>query len=336
MTITEDDWRELEAPQATPGRSIRRLHPESTHDMYLAVSHPGLRRMLVLKGDAPAAEGVARSLSRLPPTAGLELQLNSLSRQDYELQVVLTADDLREVFSPLVADIAGATHSAPSTADALLAAVERFERWQHLLRSIGKDGLGPEIRRGLFGELLILRDYLMPSLPGLEAVNAWTGPTGTSQDFQLPSVAVEAKASTAKSTHRIRISSERQLDSTGTPALLLSLISLDERRGGSGESLNAMVDRIRERLTSVAARSRLDSLLIQAGYLPGHRDHYDEPRYTSRDLRFWSVRDDFPRLVESDLRPGVGDCTYHVDTSGLDDYLLTTDEVTNLIRGTHG
>ena len=336
MSISEDDWADLETPQATAGRSTRRLHPESANDLYIAVQHPGLRRMLVLTGDATAAEGVARSLSRLSQTAGLELRLNPMSRQEYELQVLLTADELREVFSPLVADIATASCNAPTAAAALVAAVERYERWQHLLRTVGKDGLSAESRRGLFGELLVLCDCLLPSLPELEAVNAWTGPTGTNQDFQLPDAAIEAKTSTAKTTNRIRIASERQLDGTGSPALVLSLASLDERRGGSGESLNALVDRTRAHLTSVAARSRLDALLIHAGYLPGHRHHYAEPRYTLRDLRFWSVRDGFPRLVESDLRPGVDECSYQLNTSGLDDYLLTADEVIDLIRGAHG
>ncbi len=336
MSITEDDWADLETPQIARGRSTRRLHPESANDLHIAVSHPSLRRMLVLTGDAAAAEGVTRSLSRLSQTAGLDLRLNPVSRQQYELQVVLTADELREVFSPLVADIAAASCDAPTASAALVAAVERYERWQHLLRSVGKDGLGTELRRGLFGELLVLCDCLLPSLPEMEAVDAWTGPTGTNQDFQLPDVAIEAKTSTAKTTNRIRIASERQLDGTGTPALVLALASLDERRGGSGESLNALVDRTRAHLTSVAARSRLDGLLIQAGYLPGHRDHYAEPRYTLRGLRFWSVRDGFPRLVEADLRPGVDECSYQLNTSGLEEYLLAADEVTNLIRGAHG
>ncbi len=336
MSITEDDWLDLEAPQGTSGRSTRRLHPESANDIFLAVSHPGLRRMLVLKGDGPAAEGITRAVGRHPQTAGLELRLISVSRHTYELQVVLTADDLREVFSPLAADIAAAACEQPTTAGALIAAVERYECWQHLLRTVGKDGLGTEARRGLVGELFVLRNHLLPAMPALDAVDAWTGPTGTNQDFQLPGIAIESKSSTAKAASRVRIASERQLDGTGTPALLLSLATLDERRGGSGESLNTLVDRIREQLTSVAARSRLDSLLIQVGYLPNHRDHYTEPRYTLRDLRFWDVRDGFPRLVEADLRPGVGECTYHVNTSGLDEYLLASDEVGNLIRGIHG
>ncbi|MGW7409520.1 PD-(D/E)XK motif protein [Streptomyces sp. NPDC054833] len=335
MTVTEDEWRELESPQDAPGRSSLRLHPESPLDIFLSVSHPGRQRMLVLRADARSADPIVRSVGRLPKAAGIEIHLSAVSRVEYELQVILTANELREVFNPLVSDVADTAGTAPAAAEALTAAVDRFGRWQDLLRAVSRDGLSAEARRGLYGELLVLGDVFLTSLAQSETVEAWTGPTGTNQDFQLSGVAVETKASVAKRPRSIRIASERQLDGTGTPALLLALAQLDERRGGSGESLNRRVDGIRQQLTSPTARARFDGLLIQAGYLPGHRDLYEEPRYTVRELRFWHVREGFPRLVESDLPEGIGDCTYHVSTSGLDAYRATADEVRELIGGSH-
>ncbi|MEW2046597.1 PD-(D/E)XK motif protein [Streptomyces sp. NPDC005476] len=336
MTVTEDEWRELESPQETPGRSSLRLHPESPLDIFLSVSHPGRQRMLVLRADARSADPIVRSVGRLPKAAGIEMNLSAVSRVEYELQVILTANELREVFNPLVADVADTAKAAPAAAEALAAAVDRFGRWQDLLRAVSRDGLSAEARRGLYGELLVLGDVLLTSLAQSEAVEAWTGPTGTNQDFQLADVAIEAKASVAKRPRSIRIASERQLDGTGTPALLLALAQLDERRGGSGESLNTRVESIRRQLTNPTTRVRFDGLLIQVGYLPGHHDLYEEPRYTLRELQFWHVREGFPRLVESDLPEGVGDCTYNVSTSGLDAYRATADEVRELIGGSHG
>ncbi|MET9958866.1 PD-(D/E)XK motif protein [Streptomyces sp. NPDC006326] len=336
MTVTEDAWYELESPQESPGRSSLRLHPESPLDIFLSVSHPSRQRMLVLRTDARAADPVVRSVGRLPRAAGIEMNLSAVSRLEYELQVILTASELREVFNPLVADVAETARAASAAPEALAAAVERFGRWQDLLRTVSRDGLSAEARRGLHGELLVLDSVLLASLSQLDAVEAWTGPTGSNQDFQLPKVAIETKASIAKRPRSIRIASERQLDDTGTPALLLAFAQLDERRGGSGESLNRRVDEIRQQLTSSAARARFDGLLIQAGYLPAHRDLYEEPRYTLRDLCFWHVRGDFPRLVESRLPEGVGDCAYHVSTSGLEVYRATATEVAALVGGSHG
>jgi hypothetical protein len=336
VTVTEEEWQELDSPQDAPGRSSLRLHPESPLHIFLSVSHPSRQRMLVLRADARSADPIVRSVGRLPRAAGIEMNLSAVSRVEYELQVILTANELREVFNPLVTDVADMAKAAPNAAEALAAAVERFGRWQDLLRTVSRDGLSAEARRGLYGELLVLGDLVLASLAQSEAVQAWTGPTGTNQDFQLSGVAIETKASVARRARSITVASERQLDGTGTPALLLALAQLDERRGGTGESLNRRVDGIRHQLTSPAARVRFDGLLIQAGYLPGHRDLYEEPRYTLRDLIFWHVREGFPRLVESDLPEGVGDCTYHVSTSGLDTFRATADELKELIGESRG
>lgn len=336
MTVTEDEWRELESPQNVPGRSSLRLHPESPLDTFLVVSHPGRHRILVFRADARSVDPIVRSVGRLPRAAGIEMNLSAVSRVEYELQVILTADGLREVFNPLVSDVAETARAASTAADALGAVVDRFKRWQDLLSAVSRDGLSAEARRGLYGELLVLGDVLMASLDQVEAIDAWTGPTGTNQDFQLLGLAIETKASIAKRPRTIRIASERQLDGAGTSALFLALANLDERRGGTGESLNRRVDGIRQRLTNPAARSRFDGLLIQAGYLPGNRDLYEEPRYTLRELRFWHVREGFPRLIESDLPEGVGDCTYHLSTAGLDAYSAAVGEVKELIGRSNG
>ena len=128
------------------------------------------------------------------------------------------------------------------------------------------------------------------------------------------------------------MANERQLDDTGVDILLLAHLSLDERRGGSGESLNHLVDAIHATLdaaTSALFRDRL----TRVGYLSGQRDLYDEPRYTVREVRWWWVRDGFPRIVEADLRVGVGRCSYSISTAGLDPYRVAADDLPTLVRG---
>jgi hypothetical protein len=167
-------------------------------------------------------------------------------------------------------------------------------------------------------------------------VAAWTGPTGTNQDFQLPRLALEIKASSHRTSAEIPIANERQLDDTGVENLILVMVVLDERRGGTGTSLNTIVEDTRQAIPDIATREQLDDLLIQVGYFPAHREQYDEPRYTVREIRYWSVRSDFPRITETDLRPGVSTCSYRIHTTGLDEYRMPADGVRDLIGGTDG
>lgn len=333
MRITEADWRQLEADRHARGTVTRRLYPGSPHNIFIAVQHPDGRRMLILRIGSQAASGALRRLQSLPRTRGLEMQFARVDDASSELRVLLTAADLREVFNPLASDIAATAQAAAGPGEAVLAAADRFEHWRHMLQSISEAGLTPEARRGLFGELTILRDHLLPAMPAADAVRAWTGPAAANQDFQLPCAAIEVKTSSGKEPQTIVISNERELDERGTAQLVLAHLSLDERRGGNGESLNITVDRTRAAVTSGGALAVLDDLLVRAGYLGHQRGLYDEPRYTVRKQRFWHVAGDFPRITEADLRPGVGDCLYRIAAAGLDPYLMTADDVVLAIKG---
>jgi hypothetical protein len=333
MTINERDWERLEADQHVTGITVRRIYPGSAYDIFIAVRHPGNCRMLTLRVPEQDADEALRELTALPSTRGLNMELARLPDDGSELRVVLTDAGLREVFNPLADDIAAAAQQSPDPAAAVRAAVSRFEHWQRMLEKLADTGLTPEARRGLFGELSILRWHLLPTMSAADAVAAWTGPAATNQDFQLPGAAIEVKTGAGKEPQTLVINNERELDPRGTPRLLLAFLSLDERRGGSGESLKTAVAGIRAAVTDAAARSLLDDLLVRAGYLESQRDLYDEPRYTVRRERFWHVTDDFPRITEADLRPGVGDCRYRISTTGLDEYAMTAVQVNTAIRG---
>ncbi|WP_165824380.1 PD-(D/E)XK motif protein [Micromonospora globispora] len=333
MRITEEDWAPLEAEHHPYGIVARRLFPRSSHDILMAVQQPTGRRVLLIRVPESVGKAVAGRHPTLPSTRGLAMQFATAPDGSTELRIVLTAHDRREVFNPLIADVAVTAQAADRPDEALTVAIERFEHWRHLLQSIRDTGLGDEARRGLFGELVLLRDHLLAVLAPQHAVSGWRGPTGAHQDFELQSCAIEVKTGTGKSPRSIVIASERQLDDAAVDHLLLAYLSVDERRGGSGESLNAVVDSVREAMATTETRTEFNDLLVRAGYLSEHRHLYDDIRYTVRQTDFWHVTANFPRIVESDLRPGVGDCRYRISTVGLDQYGVSAEWVASIVKG---
>jgi hypothetical protein len=324
--ITEQDWARLASDSHENGTTVRLVYPKSPHEIYIAIRHPDGARMLTISVSPQDFTNALHYLQELPRTRGLVMEF---SRQDTrgQLRVVLTDASLGEVFNPLVTDIAATVHADPDAVSAVAAAVSRFEHWRQMLQNLAVSGLSALERRGLFGEVFFLRSQLLAVLPADRAVRSWTGPTGAHQDFQFPEMAIEVKTSSGKEPQTIAISSERELDGTGTEKLVLAHLSLDERRGGNGESLNAAIDQTRHLITDASARELLDSSLVRAGYLHDQRALYDEPRYTVRKQRFWHVTGDFPRITETDLRPGVGDCAYRISASGLEQYVIPDNDV---------
>ena len=327
MSTDEVTWSRLAEGAGTAGISSLRLHPDSEPDLTLALQNPGNRRMLVLKLSRPAAAHAIRTLRDLPQTRGMELQFAAAGGGRHELQLILDDTELASVFNVLVDDIAGYTAGEPDDTRVVTTFVRRFSSWVELLSAVSAGGLGPGPRRGLVGELLLLSRLLSAGTDSAAAVSGWTGPLRANQDFQLLDASIEVKTTTARQPHSIPIASERQLDPIGQRRLFLVHLVLDERRGGDGSSLNHIVGEVRGELNNDKARARFDELLINVGYLPAQRPLYDEPRYSTRDVHYYALHGDYPRVVESDLRLGVGDCSYMLSVAALQPWEVDGDEL---------
>lgn len=331
--IDEALWLKLETDRRdSSGRVQRRVFPSSANDIYVAVSYPTNQRILAVEGGRQTFHAAGSRIRNLSQTQGIEVSVEPVSDHVSELRIVLTSADLAAVFTPLVDDIAEvAAGSGPDRV--IVEAIERYERWLHLMRVVADNGLSKEARRGLFGELTVLRDHLLPNLPEHDAVSAWTGPDRTDQDFQLPRCAVEVKTTTNRTGATLAIANERQLDSTGTNSLFLVGYAIDERQGGSGISLQGLVADIRSRLVSVSARARFNRTLAMTGYFDPHADRYTEPRYTIASETIWLVEEGFPRLMPASLPQGVHHCSYSITPSSLADFARDAAVLHQAVRG---
>lgn len=315
MTITET-WLQLEAspPPGGGGIMARRIHPEAAVDLFLAVEKPTNARVLILRVKGAAVAGKVD----LPRAEGFEVcrGFESLDGKKYcHLSVRLTHLRFGDVFTTLVEDVVKHVLPSPGDPAAVRILLERLGRWQAFLKRHAADGLGEEAQQGLYGELWFLDQHVIPVRGPKAAVESWKGPEAAAQDFQVPGLAVEVKAAAGKQHQKLRISNERQLDSTGAGVLLVFHLSVDVRDGG-GESLPARVQLVRDHLTvDAVAATEFERLLFESGYLDCHAPAYEARGYTIRETNFFEVRDGFPRIVESDLRNGVGDVSYSISVA---------------------
>jgi predicted AAA+ superfamily ATPase len=82
--------------------------------------------------------------------------------------------------------------------------------------------MSEQMQEGLYGELLVLQKLIYKF--GEEAVSYWSGADKETHDFYINGSAVEVKTTASKSTEKIRISSEHQLnpsDVVGTLSCML-------------------------------------------------------------------------------------------------------------------
>ena len=73
-----------------------------------------------------------------------------------------------------------------------------------------------------------------------------------------------------------------------------------------------LVTSIRERIeTSQAASTEFEMRLAEAGY--ADEEEYTRGWYHVACVRYFQVRDDFPRLVPNRVPQGIGEVTYTID-----------------------
>jgi hypothetical protein len=332
MSSSHVIWEELAAalPAGRPGRMERGIHPGAVADMRLAIDNPGGIRSLALTVSSEAV----RNIEAVPEASGLRSTLHAGGGPEATLEIALDDPGSQDIFGVLVDDVSEHVAPAEDEETAVEVWVGRLRRWQRFLQR-AQSGLNPERQRGLFAELWVLREVMVPALGMPSAVAAWTGPEGTVHDFQTNAAHVEVKSSVAGQPQVARINGERQLDETGTPGLWLIHLSLSVARD-FGETLPQMIGGVRALASGEPVNVQLEDRLFSGGYHDAHERRYRGIGYTLRERDTFRVAEGFPRIVESDLRDGVGGVYYRIAISACAGYAVSQGELTAAIADSDG
>lgn len=220
-----------------------------------------------------------------------------------------------ELFYALCTDILRAL-SVVRPERGLSAVVARLTKWRAFLRSGHERILSGEQIRGLFGELSLLVNGLIPHAGVRAAVTAWGGPFGATRDFAVAGAEIEAKAKLAGAGREVRISSEDQLaPPAGGTALFLRVATLapaGDDPGSGGESLAELVRRARVAVSVDAETAdALEDRLLSVGYADS--TVYEHAVFTVEADEAFRVVDGFPRVLPESLPAGVRHIRYGID-----------------------
>ena len=303
--------------------------PNSFCPLFLGIEKPSGRRVFLIR----AASADLPDATQFPNTRGVELRLGPLPDDPTgfsSVMLVLNEPPFKDIFSTLATDIANHLAVVADNRTAVEQLLARLKRWQAFLERHGSEGLSEAAQRGLFGELWFMRQYLIP-FAGPQNLAAWTGPHLAPQDFQMSGMAVEIKTTIAKEHQKLRITGERQLDSSAQLRIFLMHLSLNPLRD-TGITLVEMVGQIRALLAgSPLSLAAFEDLLLIGGYLDSHASRYQSTGYLEREHHFFEVRDNFPRITGRDLRPGVGDLSYSISVAECLHYLVRETDFTALL-----
>lgn len=332
MSEMESTWIRLlqDAEQRGPGIYLRRILPDQPRDVFLCIRSPEDQRSVVLglnHWSDHIAEGAFES-------AGISVVANSsdLAPHGHEtsLEIRLNDGQYQTVFDTLIGDVIGVFEDEPDERSAVTSVIRRLNSWQKLLARSRPDGLTPEQQRGLYGELLLLREVLTPALGLANSIQGWTGPDDAAHDFHLGQSAIEVKSTIEVRPTHFRISSEQQLDDSEVTSLFL-VHNLLDTRVDPGMSLVEIVDLIRQESEELSARTLFEEKLITAGYLDSHRDRYAAPKYTGRDRVIYEITSEFPRITPATLPDGVEQARYLLSIASTETFRIEQEQLLETI-----
>ena len=313
----DSTWKILEdssAKEYEGGIIIRRISPDISHDIFLGYEKPANRRMFLV--------GIKKQnyseFRQLPQFRGFDISLVNFKGEKPDsvtVGFVLNDPAFMDFFSMLCEDIYQTADKEKNQKQMIRMVIDRLLMWNQFLDIFGSQGLSPEYQRGLYGELRFLRDILFPRIGIEKAIRAWKGPSKGNQDFQISGIGIEIKTSITKQHQKIPIANEQQLDDKGLKALYIYYLSLREV-DESGETLPAIIDQIRNQIdVQKGPAHEFEIQLFNAGYIDKHRVKYETHGYVDRDIHIFLVKDQFPRIIENNLKNGVGDVHYSIDLS---------------------
>jgi hypothetical protein len=301
MTRIEQLWGEIAAQSSRTGL-FRRVDDTHPLGLYAGIDHQGKRVLLLVAHDAPPS---------LPPPGIVEVACNQRTDDEWAIIVQLARPDFDELFGRLCQDLIDSTRDATPQhgGDVLL---RRLGRWRKLLEVGHRRTLSEAELRGLIGELWFLQTVALPRLGTDAAVKGWLGPLAAPHDFLLGTALVEIKT-VVPGRQDVTIASLQQLDA-GAARLYLGVVGLAPDTSNTPDAFTAagLIAGIRQTIAaSQTASTEFELRLADTGYADG--EEYGRAWYHIAGVRYFCVRDDFPRLVPAGVPDGIQDVTYTID-----------------------
>lgn len=202
--------------------------------------------------------------------------------------------------------------------DALNALIHRYMTWQKLLQYENKSVMSFQRQKGLLGELIYL-STMIDNMGAEEAVDSWTGPDGSDQDFIFPADWAEVK-SVSLASETVHISSLQQLQQEMEGKLIVYILESTT----AGENRVCLVDVVNEIKTKLINNARyldrFDLKLYKYGYRKSHENEYCNNSFRFIEKREYVVNDIFPKLVGENVCAEIVSCKYELSLAAIEKY----------------
>lgn len=239
-------------------------------------------------------------------------------RKDGKYGITFSLNDAEylSVFSHFCEDMIEYSRKAQG-ADAADIICSRYIIWVKGFTKTGGERLSFEEIKGLIGELLFLKQKMIPRYGQEKALESWCGIEKTDQDFVCDNTWYEVK-STVTGANDVKISSVEQLDVDREGHL--AVVYLDKTSEGDAErcTLNSVSELVIESFDSELSKEKIKERLLRFGYYAS--EIYDQIGFRFNGMDQYLVGEKFPCLRKKNIPVSVNDVTYDLSLPAIETF----------------
>ena len=324
IEVPDNPWEEIKRSNSENILNTRRVDYRYPHDFYWTKNSSGSYGLRL------SSDSKLEALEKPPTISGLEVTKQN-EGGGASLDLTLLDKNSSDLFRTICIDLLYASsQKGKDSYDALAHAIlNRLKRWQELMAKPKGSLLSREGQLGLYGELLILRDFFLKKIVPRSAFSAWIGPDNSAQDFQHLNLLLEIK--TQFSIRPVKISSLEQLN-PGEKELFL-IHQLLEETEKDGLTLQELVNRIRKEYASkdVVSSDLFERSLLDAGYRDN--DFYNKHLWKLESRKGYMVNGEFPSLTSHNVHNLIQSAEYTVKIESCREFNAKISEIESKING---
>nr|WP_314498694.1 PD-(D/E)XK motif protein [uncultured Chryseobacterium sp.] len=242
-----------------------------------------------------------------------------------ELNIYLLDNDLKGLFSLFIQNILEDIDESVTETEAVIKTLNVISKWKKLFDKINFNGLSIEQQKGLIGELLFINHLLDYHKSPSTILNAWTGPDFEDKDFVFGAIGIEIKFTSSKYP-KLKITNEGQLDAQNLNELFLILYTVEDVKE-NGFTLNSLIYQTQQKLfVNIDELKFFNERLMFLGYFEDDNEHYNK-MYSLKKIYTYSVSEEFPKIIKSQLPIGVYNTSYFIELSAVENFSVEMEEV---------
>jgi predicted RNA-binding protein YlxR (DUF448 family) len=251
---------------------------------------------------------------------GIQIQLDQSSTPNKLILLLKETKDW-EIFLILCNDLINVMKEHDE--DIIVNVMKRLERWQKLLRKSTFKIMSKEEQMGLYSELIVLRNYIIPAYGFSAGIHGWVGALGDKQDFLLENLTIEVKSFRMTSGNSVWISSKEQLNSEKKP-LYLFACALNE--AGRGETITELVKSIAEQIENESLSAEFIKKVEEYGFFPDVSQE-SLSKFLLEQVNGYEVRDGFPKIALDNVSPLISNMKYSIELSGCSKFKVNMNAI---------